>query len=153
MLKVKLLYDYTKYNDKLEKGIEGFSVETPEEQESRKAEDHFVKVVFKDITEVDVPWRGLEIIDEDYLAEKERVRDEYLSQLQTAKNVVYTIGAKGGFKSIELDFVENGENVHKLIEDKIEGETFLLYLNKYGIDMKTIQLEKKIPVRKSKKVK
>ena len=31
MLKVKLVHDYTKYNEKLEKGIEGIALETPEE--------------------------------------------------------------------------------------------------------------------------
>ena len=67
MLKVKLLYDYTKYNDKLEKGIEGFAFETPEEQIARSSSDKFVKVKFEGITDVDVPWRGLEILDEDYL--------------------------------------------------------------------------------------
>ena len=77
MLRVKLLYDYTKYNDKLEKGIEGFAFETPEEQVSRSAFDKFVKVKFEGITDVDVPWRGLEILDEDYLkfaAEQEEIK-------------------------------------------------------------------------------
>lgn len=151
MLKVKLVHDYTKYNEKLEKGIVGFALETPEEQENRKADDHFVKVVFEDITEVDVLWRGLEIIDDTYLVEKQRVKDEYFSQMQTAKNVVYTLGPKGGFKSVELDFVLDGEEVHRLIEDKEVGADYLDALNKYGISITTIQLEKKIPVRKKKK--
>jgi len=63
MLKVKLVHDYTKYNEKLEKGIEGVALETPEIQEERSPEDKFVKVKFDGITEVDVLWRGLEIID------------------------------------------------------------------------------------------
>ena len=71
MLKVKLVHDYTKYNEKLEKGIEGIALETPEIQEERSPEDKFVKVRFEDITEVDVLWRGLEIIDEEYLAKKQ----------------------------------------------------------------------------------
>lgn len=152
MLKVKLLYDYTKYNEKLEKGIEGMAYETPEEQMERAPEDRFVKVEFKDVTVVDVPWKGLEITDEVYLSEKARIKDEYLSQLKTAKNVVYTIGAKGGFKSIELDFIENGVEVHRIVEDKVEGEDFLTYLNKFNVQYETVQLEKKIPVRKSRKV-
>ena len=45
MLKVKLVHDYTKYNEKLEKGVEGFALETPEEQEARKADDHFVNIL------------------------------------------------------------------------------------------------------------
>lgn len=152
MLKVKLVHDYTKYNEKLEKGLEGLAVETPEEQESRKNDDHFVKVIFNGITEVDVLWRGLEIVDEEYLAEKQRIKDEYFAQMKTAKNVVYTLGPKGGFKTLELDFVCNDEEVHKIVEDKEEGSDYLDALNKFNIDIKTIQLEKKIPVRKKKNV-
>ena len=143
MLKVKLVHDYTKYNEKLEKGVEGFAYERPEEQQARKADDHFVKVKFDGITEVDVLWKGLEIIDEAYLAEKAKEKDDYLSQLKTAKNVVHTVGAKGGFKSVELDFVENGVEVHKIVTDKTEGADFLEYLNKFGIYVEFVQLEKK----------
>lgn len=150
MLKVKLVHDYTKYNEKLEKGVEGFALETPEEQEKRKSDDHFVKVQFDGITTVDVLWRGLEIIDEEYLAEKKAIKDAYFAQLKTAKNVVYTLGPKGGFKSLELDFVENGVEVHKVIEDKEIGADYLITLESFGISKKVIQLEKKIPVRKKK---
>lgn len=150
-LKVRLVHDFTKYNEKLEKGIEGYALETPEEQVARKEDDHFVKVHFEGITDVDVIWRGLEIIDEDYLGKKQAEKDAYFAQLKTAKNVVYTLGPKGGFKTLELDFVEDGVEVHKIIEDKILGADYLDALDKYGIDKKVIQLEKKIPVRKKKR--
>ena len=153
MLKVRLVHDYTKYNEKLEKGIEGLAVETPEEQELRKSDDHFVKVVFVGITEVDVLWRGLEIIDELYLKEKQRIKDEYFAQMQSAENVVYTLGPKGGFKTLELDFIDNGEKVHKVIEDKDVGQDYLDALDKYNIEKRVIQLEKKIPERKKKATK
>ena len=153
MLKVRLVHDYTKYNEKLEKGIEGLAVETPEEQELRKSDDHFVKVVFVGITEVDVLWRGLEIIDELYLKEKQRIKDEYFAQMVTAKNVVYTLGPKGGFKSLELDFIDKGVETHKMIEDKDIGQDYLDALDKYNIEKKVIQLEKKIPERKKKATK
>lgn len=150
MLKVKLVHIYTKYNEKLEKGVEGYAYETPEEQKARKVDDDFVRVKFEGITDVDVLWNGLEIIDEDYLNEKEARRIAYFAQVSTAKNVVYTLGPKGGFRSLELDFVENGVEVHKFIEDKVEGEEFLKALEKYSIPTKLEQLEKKVPVRKSK---
>ena len=151
MLKVRLVHDYTKYNEKLEKGIEGLAYETPEEQEIRKSDDHFVKVKFDGITEVDVLWRGLEIIDEVYLVEKQRAKDEYFSQMATAKNVVYTLGPKGGFKSLEFDFLLNGIEVHHIVDDKDEGQDYLDAFDKYNIEKQIIQLEKKIPVRKKKK--
>lgn len=148
MLKVKLVHIYTKYNERLEKGVEGYAYETPEEQKMRKADDAFVRVKFEGITEVDVLWNGLEIIDEDYLNEKEACRIAYFAQVATAKNVIYTLGPKGGFRSLELDFVENGVEVHKFIEDKEEGEAFLNALEKYSVPTKIEQLEKKTPTRK-----
>ena len=150
MLKVRLVHDYTKYNERLEKGIEGFAVETPEEQSSRKADDHFVKVEFEGVTTVDVLWKGLEIIDETYLAEKARIKEEYMSQLKTAENVVCTYGPKGGFRSLVLDFVENGAKVHREITEVKEGEDYLEYLKKYEVSIEMITLEKKEREKKNK---
>lgn len=152
MIQVKLVHDYTKYNEKLEKGTVGYAVETPEDQEMRKVDDFFVKVKFEGITEVDVLWRGLEIIDETYLAEKQAKKDAYFSQVQTAKNVTYTLGPKGGFKTLEFDFVENGVEIHKIVEDKDLGADFLSAMEKYNISKNVVQLEKKPPVRKKKRV-
>ena len=152
LLKVKLVHDYTKYNDKLEKGVEGFALETPEEQMARKSDDRFVKVRFEGITDVDVLWRGLEIIDTEYLNQKQAEKDAYFLQMKSAENVVYTLGPKGGFKSLDFDYVDsNGDKQHLLIEDKVVGQDYLDAFEKYGVQMQTIQLEKKIPVRKSKK--
>ena len=152
LLKVKLVHDYTKYNEKLEKGVEGYAFETPEEQVSRKADDRFVKVRFEGITDVDVLWRGLEIVDSEYLEKKQAEKDDYFSQMKSAINVIYTLGPKGGFKSLEFDFVNSmGNKDHLFVEDKILGQDYLDAFEKYNIQMQTIQLEKKIPVRKPKK--
>ena len=147
MLKVRLVHDYTKYNEKLEKGIEGVALETPEIQNERSPEDYFVKVRFEGITEVDVLWRGLEIIDEDYLSKKQAEKDAYYEGVKSATNIVNTIGPKGGFKKLEFD---NGEN-HIIIEEKEQGEEHIEYFNKFGLSIKVVQLEKKEPVRKNKK--
>lgn len=145
-LRVKLVHDYTKYNAKLEKGLIGFAQETPEEQKERVEEDNFVKVVFDGITVVDVLWKGLEIVDEGYLTQKAMERAEYLAQLKTAKNSKQTIGAKGGFKVLEVDFIENGVEVHKVVTDKDEAQEFIETMKTFGIKTETIQLEKKTPV-------
>jgi hypothetical protein len=68
----------------------------------------------------------------------------------TAKNVVYTLGPKGGFKTLEFDFVDNGEEVHKVVDNKDEGADYLEAFDKFNISMEVIQLEKKIPERKKK---
>jgi hypothetical protein len=147
MLKVKLVHDYTKYNEKLEKGVEGVALETPEIQKERSLEDNFVKVKFDGITEVDVLWRGLEIIDEDYLSKKQAEKDAYYDSVKSATNIINTIGPKGGFKKLEFDNREN----HIIIEEKEQGEEHIEYFNKFGLNIKVIQLEKKEPVKKNKK--
>lgn len=105
-MKVKLVHDYTKYNVKLNKGVIGDAKETPEEQKLRSTEDNFVEVSFGDITTVDVLWNGLEIIDEEYLSEKQRIKDEHLLKVATAKNVVKTIGPKEGKPKIKKNIIE-----------------------------------------------
>ena len=70
--------------------------------------------------------------------------------MSTSKNVVYTLGPKGGFKRLEFDFIQNGAEVHHIVEDKDEGADYLEAFDKYNIEKKVIQLEKKIPVRKKK---
>ena len=150
MLKVKLVHDYTKYNEKLEKGIEGIALETPEIQSERSPEDNFVKVRFDGVTEVDVLWRGLEIIDEEYLSKKQAEKDAYYESVKCAINIVNTIGPKGGFKKLEFDCVDGAE-VHTVIEDKEQGEEHIEYFKKFGLDIKVIQLEKKESVKKNKK--
>jgi hypothetical protein len=147
MLRVKLLYDYTKYNDKLEKGIEGFAFETPEEQVSRSASDKFVKVKFEGITDVDVPWRGLEILDEDYLkfaAEQEEIKKAaYFETIVSAEHVICTYGPKGGLRELKFEYALNGETQYVSITDKISGEEHLAFFKNRGISVKVINLEKK----------
>lgn len=149
-MKVKLVHDYTKYNEKLDKGIIGVALETPEEQQERKPEDNFVRVEFEGITTLDVLWRGLEIVDKGYLTEKERLKEEHLAKMQTAKNVVLTLGPKEGFKQLELFYVDNGKEVKLIIEDKKESEDYFIAFEKYGIAYGTIILEGKRAGRKLK---
>lgn len=150
MIKVKLVHDYTKYNKSLCKGHIGYAAETPEEQSQRSPNNYFVKVYFDECT-VDVLWRGLEIIDEEYLKSKKEEREKFLSQLSTAEHVVLTIGPNEGFKNLSLDFILNGEKTHQEIEDKIIANEYLNTIKNFGISIKTIQLEKKIPIKKTKK--
>ena len=150
MLKEKLVQDNKKYNEKSEKGIEGFALKTSEIQSERSAEDNFVKVRFEGITAVDVLWRGLEIVDDEYLAKKQAEKDAYYESVKCAINIVNTIGPKGGFKKLEFACVDGAE-VHTVIEDKEQGEEHIEYFKKFGLDIKVIQLEKKEPVKKNKK--
>ena len=146
MLRVKLLYDYTKYNEKLEKGIDGYAYNTPEE--TKNPLDKFVKVKFEGITEVDVPWKGLEILDVDYLkkvADREaKEKEEYFRNIENATNIVCTVGPKGGLRELKFEYKLNGAGVFAEITEKNSGEEHLEYFKKLGKDIKTIQLEKKV---------
>lgn len=147
MLKVKLLYDYTKYNDKLEKGIEGFAFETPEEQIARSSLDKFVKVRFEGITDVDVPWRGLEILDEDYLkyaAEQEAIKKAaYFETIVSAEHIICTYGPKGGLRELKFEYVLDGVTQYISITDKASGEEHLAFFKEKGLNVKIVNLEKK----------
>ena len=147
MLKVKLLYDYTKYNDKLEKGIVGFAFETPEEQIARSTSDKFVKVKFEGITDVDVPWRGLEILDEDYLkfaAEQEAIKKvAYFETIVSAEHVICTYGPKGGLRELKFEYSLDGEVQYVTITDKASADEHLAFFKEKGLSVKVVNLEKK----------
>lgn len=141
-MKVKLLYDFTKYNEALQKGIEGDALETPEEQKIRKPDDFFVRVNFG-VTTVDVPWRGLDIIDELYLKKKQDELDLYVSKLKTSKNVKLILGPKGGFKEISFEYLDEGELLTKVINLKEEGEFHKSTFEKLNVSMTVEMLEGK----------
>jgi len=142
-MKVKLVHDYTKYNERLMKGIIGVAKETPEEQKARKVDDNFVKVEFEGITTVDVLWKGLEIVDEEYLAEKQRLKELHLLKMLTAKNIVKTIGPKEGFKKLEFIYTDEGKDITLVTEDKDEADEYFAVFEKNNIEVKVIQLEGK----------
>ena len=63
-IKVKLLVDLTRYADGLVEGLEGYTVGS--KGMWSRANDNFVTVCFSNIATLDVLWKSLEIIDEEY---------------------------------------------------------------------------------------
>lgn len=152
MIKVKLIHDYTKYNSKLEKEIIGYAYETPEEQMKSRPNDNFVRVKFEGITEVDIVWRGLEIIDEDYLLIKQKQKEEYFRSITNAYDIVYTVGPSGGFKSIKFKYEnENNFTIESEIINKESGLEHYNYFKDINKKIKEIEIPKKEYTKRNKK--
>ena len=86
-IKVKLTVDLTKYAKGLVAGTEGYTVGNY--GELSRAFDRFVTVCFPNIATLDVLWKSLEIIEE-----------EFIKELESAYDVVKHVGPLGGFKSL-----------------------------------------------------
>lgn len=101
-IKVKLTVDLTKYAKGLVAGTEGYTVGNY--GELSRAFDRFVTVCFPNIATLDVLWKSLEIIDEEYLKEieesKKKEEEEFIKELESAYDVVKHVGPLGGFKSL-----------------------------------------------------
>lgn len=105
-IKVKLLVDLTKYANGLVEGTQGYTVGSKGTWSS--ANDNFVTVCFPGIATLDVLWKSLEIIDEEYLKESKETNKKWIEQLKTAKSVELHIGPRGGFRSLQFEYL--GDN-------------------------------------------
>ena len=57
----------------------------------------------------DILWEGLQVIDEEYLAEAEERDKKKWELLKNAKNAVRTVEPRGGFKSVSYKYLEENE--------------------------------------------
>lgn len=103
-IKVKLLVDLTRYADGLVEGSEGYTVGN--NGLWSRANDNFVTVCFPEIATLDVLWKSLEIIDEEYLKRAEESNKEWKEQLKSAKDVELHLGPRGGFRSLQFKYKE-----------------------------------------------
>ena len=133
-LRVILKDDLTRYNKKLVPGIEGITI--GRQGMWSRSQDRFITVEFEGGIVLDVLWSGLEIIDKDYIKqaeEKERIFEE---ELKTTKEAVLTLGPKGGFKSLSINYKSNGGEIYSTTEFREEADKIMEILKKYGIEIK-----------------
>ena len=110
-IKVKLLVDLTRYADGLVEGSEGYTIGS--KGMWSRANDNFVTVCFPNIATLDVLWKSLEIIDEEYLKKAEEWNKEWKKQLKTARCVELHLGPRGGFRSLQFEYLDdNGIVIH-----------------------------------------
>jgi len=139
-VKVRLIHDLSRYNSELKIGTEGFTVEA--EGMMSRSNDNFVSVFFPGIETRDIMWRSLEIIDENFLAAREKEKQEELDGLKEAYDVVKTIGPKGGFRNISYLYVNSSGKVSRVSKNnKIEAEVIESILNQLNITIKVVREE------------
>lgn len=131
-IKVRLKADLTRYHPSLVIGAEGHTSEGGDLWS--RASDRFVPVLFPGAGKFDILWDSLEIIDSEYLAEAAARKAEHREALRSAKNVVRTVGPRGGFKYLSYEFTEkNGSSRHESTGFKSEVEELVELFKRYGI--------------------
>lgn len=134
-IKVRLTQDLTRYHPGLVSGVEGVAL-------GRygiwsRGSDRFIGVHFPEIGTLDILWESIEIIDEEYLAVAEEREKKEWELLKHAKNVVRTMGPRGGFKYLSYEYVnENGITNHVSNGDRQKAEKLVKFFRKQGIEIK-----------------
>jgi hypothetical protein len=131
-IKVRLTAELTRYSPGLVIGAMGQTaafggIWSP-------ASDRFVAVTFPGIGTYDILWESLEIIDAEYLAEAANRKKERNNALRSARNVVRTVGPRGGFKYLSYEYSGNdGVPQHVSTSFKADAEELLEIFRGYGI--------------------
>jgi len=109
-IKVKLLVDLTRYADGLVAGSQGYTIGS--KGMWSRASDNFVTVCFPKIATLDVLWKSLEIIDEEYLKRAEESDKKWKEQLKTARCVELHTGPRGGFRSLQFEYLSSNKIIN-----------------------------------------
>jgi len=134
-IKVRLTQDLTRYHPGLVPGVEGVTV--GQYGLWSRGSDRFVGVRFPDIGPFDILWDSLEIVDKEYLTEAAERDKRKWELLKLAKNVVRTVGPKGGFRHISYEYIdEHGTTSHVSNGDRQEAEKLVQFFQKYGIEVR-----------------
>ena len=131
-IKVRLNTDLTQYGEGLKKGIEGYTIGNYGVWS--RANDNFVGVCFPGVQTLDVLWKSLDIIDEDFLKRREEEKKKFLEELKTATEVEKHVGPYGGFRYLSY----RCGNSHVSNHFKAEALEIEKILRSYGIEIKEV---------------
>lgn len=135
-IQVRLKVDLTDYRKGLIAGSEGYTVGSYGSWS--RSYDRFVGVHFPGIGTIDVLWKSLEIIDEEYLKELDEYRKKQTEELRNAKNVVKYIGPRGGFRHLSYEYIDSdGIKVSTSNGFKQESERLIELFEEYNIPIRT----------------
>lgn len=136
-IKVKLLVDLTRYADGLVEGSEGYTIGS--KGMWSRANDNFVTVCFPNIATLDVLWKSLEIIDEEHLRKAEEWSKKWREQLKTARCVELHLGPRGGFRSLQFEYLDdNGIVIHYANGFKNEADNIVKIFKSNNIKIERI---------------
>lgn len=131
-IKVRLNTDLTRYGEGLKAGIEGYTIGNYGSWSH--GSDRFVGVCFPGIQTLDVLWKSLDIIDDDFLKRREEEKKKFLEELKTATEVEKHVGPYGGFKYLSY----RCGNSHVSNHFKTEALEIEKILRSYGIAIKEV---------------
>lgn len=136
-IQVKLLVDLTKYADGLIEGTEGYTVGS--KGMWSRANDNFITVCFPGIATLDVLWKSLEIIDEEYLKKVEEENKKWTNQIKTATDVELHLGPKGGFRSLQFRYIDDNKlQCHYAIGFKSKADKIIKIFEENNISITRI---------------
>lgn len=139
-IKVRLKADLTRYHPGLTPGVEGYTIGVYGEW-SRNF-DRFVGVCFPGIHTLDVTWDSLEIVDEEYLEQLAKEKQEKMAVLKNARNVVKRVGPRGGFRRLTYEYTDKtGVNVYEGTGLRSEAAEFESFFTEHGIPIK-VEIER-----------
>lgn len=136
-IKVKLLIDLTRYADGLVEGSQGYTIGS--KGMWSRTNDNFVTVCFPNIATLDVLWQSLEIIDEEYLKRVEESNKKWMEQLKTARCVELHIGPRGGFHSLQFEYLSDNKIVNHYANCfKSEANSIIEFFKANNIKIKEV---------------
>ncbi|MEG2455063.1 MAG: hypothetical protein RSC08_02320 [Oscillospiraceae bacterium] len=132
-IQVQLTTDLTKYAKNLVAGTVGVTV-APQGMWSRQS-DRFVTVAFPGIATLDVLWKSLKIIDEEFLEAQKARQIIFEESLKTAHDVVLHLGPRGGFHGLDYCYTDaqSGHAMNVSNGFKEEAQRIIELLKSYQI--------------------
>ena len=134
-IKVRLTQDLTRYHPRLVPGVDGVTV--GQYGPWSRGSDRFVGVRFPDIGTFDILWDSVEIVDKEYLAEMAERDKRKRELLKQARNIVRTVGPKGGFRHISYEYTdEHGTTCHVSNGDRHGADELIEFFRQHGIEIR-----------------
>lgn len=132
-IRVELKDDLTKYHKDLVIGRQGYAI--GKYGVYSRSSDNFITVEFDNSITLDVLWRGLEIIDKEYLKAQSEERAKEKIELKVAKDIILTKGSLGALKSLSFKY----SNICIGTYFKEDIQRYLNIFKEYNLDIQTIK--------------
>lgn len=136
-IRVELTEDLTKYGEGLVVGIKGYAIGA--RGIWSRNNDNFTTVIFDNSKQLDVLWKGLKIIDEDYLKEIEKQKAEEKIKLKNAHDIVVIYWPNGGFKYLSFKY----DNCSTSIGIKSQAQYYIDIFKEYDLEIKSVKEKRK----------
>lgn len=135
-IKVRLKTDLTNYLSGLITGTEGVTVGA--KGMWSRGSDRFISVHFPGKGTLDVLWNSLEVIDEEYLNQREETEQRLLEEFRSAYDIIKCVGPRGGFKYLSYRYTDSDGIRHSVSTHfRDEADKLINTIEEYGINVVT----------------